>query len=225
MKKIFLVLWIIGGLATGFSVLAMGSVNYQINSDVIGSGGNPASSSNYELNDTLGQPVIGIGGSGNFNLQSGFWYMVNYSLSMTIDSNTVSLGTVTPGTPNTASSTINVATDAWGGYNLLCHENTDLTHTDATTTIGGVSGTIASPTAWSGTGLGFTVSSATNLESKWNNGNNYASFPLSASIFHSKSGYTSGNDQTVVGYKVDVNSSQKSGSYSNIITYTAVSNL
>lgn len=207
--------------------LAMSSETYKINADVVGAGGNLGTSETYKLTDTLGQPVIGIGGSETYNLKAGFWYMVNYALSLSVDSNTVNLGTITPGTPTTGQSILTVTTDSWGGYDLFTSQNHSMMHTDATTTIPDYSCAIANPCLWSGTGLGFTLTSGTQVESKWGSTPNfkYAAFPLSATIFHTKTGYTSGGDQTTVGYKLDTPATQKSGAYSNIITYTATSKL
>jgi hypothetical protein len=102
-----------------------------------------------------------------------------------------------------------------------------MTHTDAVTTIPFYSGTISSPTPWSGVGLGFTITSGTNVEAKWgaDPNYNYAGFPGSDAKIHEKTGYKSGEDDTVIGYKVDAASSQKSGIYSNMITYTAMTKL
>ena len=209
------------------NVLSASSTNYRIESDVIGIAGNTSGSTNFNLSDTLGQPVVGLGGSTTYKVQDGFWHTVNFSLSLTLDSNDLDLGTVTPGSPVVGQTTISVITDAWGGYDLLTNQNHSMTHTDATTTIPDYSCLIASPCAWSGTGLGFTVASGTAVEAKWGTSPNYnyAAFPLASTIFHTKGGYLSGADQTVVGYKLDVPSTQKSGQYSNIIYYTAMTKL
>lgn len=203
------------------------SANYRIESDVVGIGGNSSSSTSFNISDTLGQPVVGLGGSANYKVEAGFWNTVNFSLSMTLDSGDLNLGTVTPGTPVSGQTTISVITDAWGGYDLLTSQNHPMLHADAVTTIADYSCSIASPCAWSGSGLGFTVSSGTNKEVKWggNPDQNYAAFPLSDTVFHSKTGYTSGADQTVVDYALDVSSAQKSGQYSNVIYYTAMAKL
>lgn len=210
-----------------FSCLAVYSTNYQINADVIGIAGGTGSSESYSLTDTAGEPIIGIGQSDSYQLQAGFWYMVNYVISLQIDSNTVNLGTITPGTPVTGQSLITVTTDSWGGYDLLASQNHSMTHTDTITNIPDYSCSIFSPCLWTGTGLGFTIESGTGVDSKWGTSPNfkYAYLPNSDTIFHEKTGYTSGGDETTVGYKLDVPSTQKSGDYSNIVTYTAMTKL
>lgn len=208
-------------------VFAMGSTNYKINADVIGVGGGLGTSSSYKLFDTAGEPVIGIGQSANYDIKAGFAYMVNYSLSFLVDSNTVNLGTVTPGSSATGQSTLTVTTDSWGGYDILISENHALLHTDAVTTLSDYVCTIASPCLWSGNGFGFTVKSGTGVDAKWGTNPNYkyAGIPGVDTLFHSKTGYTSGGDSTVVGYEVAPPSTQRSGTYSNILTYTATSKL
>ena len=211
-------------------VLAYGSANYKINLDNFGFGGSPGTSSaNYRLSDTIGEPVVGIGSSANYKTKAGFWFMVDYMISLELDSNSKDLGVVTPGTPNTASTIATVTTDAVGGYDLLISENHSLTHNiDGTTTITDFPGTIASPIAWSGTGLGFTVTGGTGVEAKWGSApnNNYAGIPTTDTLFHEKNGYTGGSgDDTTVQYKIDVPTTQKSGIYSNTIIYTAITKL
>lgn len=215
------------GLFFAFRIFAMSSETYKINADVVGSGGSPGSSETYKMTDTLGQPVVGIGSSETFEAKQGFWHMVDYSISLVIDSETVNLGTITPGTPNEGQSTLTVITDAWGGYDLLASQNHSLLHTDAATTIPDYSCQISTPCLWTGVGLGFTIKSGSIIDPKWGSNPNYkyAAFPLFQAVFHEKEGYASGGDETTVGYKVDVSSSQKSGYYSNIITYTAIAKL
>ena len=205
----------------------MGSENYLINSDVVGAGGGLGTSESFKLKDTLGQPVIGIGQGTTYAVQQGFWYTVNYSLSLSIGSTVVNLGSFAPGNPATGQSVLSVTTDSWGGYDLFARQNHDMTHTDSVTTIPAYLGTIASPTAWSGVGFGFTIKSGTDVEAKWgaDPDYNYASFPGSDTKIHEKTGYKSGVDETVVGYKVDVVPSQKSGTYTNMVTYTAMAKL
>jgi hypothetical protein len=227
MKKIILSLLVLlfGGYAYG--ALAMSSANYQINADSINSGGNLSNSTNYKAFDSIGETFIGAISSTNFTIGEGLAPMITYSIILTLDSNIKNLGNVTAGSAITGTSTAYVTTDAWGGYDLYITENNNLKHTDGSTTISAYSCSIASPCVWSGTGLGFTVNSGTSVEAKWgtNPNYNYAAIPTSSTLFHTKAGYKSGADTTVIGYKLDVPTAQKSGSYSNLVTYTAISKL
>lgn len=208
-------------------VFAMSSANYKINADAIGTSGAMGSSATYKLFDTVGEPVIGIGSSDNFKAKLGFAYMTNFSLSLAIDSNTKNLGNVAPGSSVQGQSTLTVTTDSWGGYDILISENHSLLHTNAVTTIPDFSCDIASPCAWSGNGFGFTVYSGTDVEAKWGSdpNYNYAAVPLADTIFHTKEDYASGGDQTVVQYNVTPSSTQMAGTYSNLVTFTAIAKL
>lgn len=210
-----------------FSFSAMSSETYKINADVIGTGGQSGTSETYKLTDTIGEPVIGIGSSETYSGKAGFWYMIGTGISLAVDSNTVNLGTVTPGTPVTGDSTLTVTTDAWGGYELYVKQNHSLTHTDTATTIGEFGCDISVPCLWTGTGLGFTITSGTEVDAKWGSSPNYkyAYFPNASTKFHETSQYISGGDETAIEYKVDVPATQKSGSYSSIITYVAMEKL
>lgn len=53
----------------------MSSSNYRIDSDVVGSAGNQSTSSNYQLGDTMGEPIIGDSSSTNYQGKFGFWQM------------------------------------------------------------------------------------------------------------------------------------------------------
>lgn len=52
---------------------AMESTNYAIKWDVMGGGGAPIASTNFALNGTIGQGVIGLKSSTNYGLCSGYW--------------------------------------------------------------------------------------------------------------------------------------------------------
>jgi hypothetical protein len=202
MKKInpIIITLLIVILILPFEVNGASSETYKIDADVIGVGGEVGSSESYKLTDTIGEPVIGVGVSENYRDKAGFWEMVTFGLSLTVDSNTVNLGTITPGTPVEGNSTITVTTDSWGGYDLKVNENNNLTHTDTVTTIPDYSCDIASPCSWTGVGLGFTIASGTGVNVKWGSSPNYnfAYFPETSTIFHEKTGYSSGGDETVV---------------------------
>jgi hypothetical protein len=224
MKIIFILLMILFPYVAGAD---MQGNQYKIGADVIGIGGDTGTSDSYRITDTIGEPVIGTGTSETYKTKAGFRYMAGTSLALTIDSNTVNLGMITPGSPVTGQSVLNVTTDAWAGYDLLANENHKMTHTDTITTIDDYSCDITNPCLWSGTGLGFTILSGTSIESKWGSNPNYkyAYFPASATVFHTKTGYKSGADTTTVVYKADTPSTQRSGSYSNIVTFTAMEKL
>ena len=47
--------------------------NYQIDWYVIGSGGGHSASGSYQLDGTIGQPIVGQSSSANYRIEAGFW--------------------------------------------------------------------------------------------------------------------------------------------------------
>ncbi len=205
-------------------VYSRSSENYRINADVIGMGGDLSSSYHYKLTDTIGEPIVGVGSSESYKSKSGFIQEISNSLSLTADADLVEFGTLNPGSPVIQETTITIITDAWAGYRIHARATNPMTHSDKSTTVPDYSCDISSPCIWTGLGLGFTVKSGTSVEAKWGTDPNfeYASFPLSPTTIHVKPDYKSGEDTTVIQYKVDVSSSQQSGSYSNGVIFTAL---
>lgn len=133
----------------------------------------------------------------------------------------LSLNTITPGASQTA--TFDAITKAsTTSYSLAINQGSNLTNGAAT--IPAVSGSIASPVAWSeGTtkGLGFTLVSGTGIPGLWNSGNSYAALPGSATTFYTRSGATA-NTKDVLGLRLrlDVTAAQIIGGYNNLMTIT-----
>jgi hypothetical protein len=141
----------------------------------------------------------------------------------------LSLATVVPGASN--STTFDVITDTSGSsYNLAINQDHDLRNLqNASYTIPAISGSIASPAAWSeGTtkGLGFSVvsSTATAPSASWGAGSNYAALPSVATAFYTRSGIQNGKDTVALKLRSDVASVQPSGAYQNIMTITGTAN-
>ena len=164
---------------------------------------------------------------------------VTEALSMSLSASNYAFGNLTPGTSLKGSGGIDVdvTTSAASGYNLMISDgitgaDSALVHTDTTTRIPDCSATITTPVAWAeGTtkGLGVTVFSATtSKESKWGDGttynaagNKYAAIPELAATIHNSPGYKTSADRTSISFIVDVDNTQKTGSYSGNITLTA----
>lgn len=164
---------------------------------------------------------------------TGLYEVESLSLTLDVDSATVAFGNLLPGSVVTGTTITTVDTNYPNGYTLAIHDNvagswSTLLHTDSTTRIADYAGTIATPTTWSGTGLGICVYSATDKEAKWGTGtteadsnNKYAGVPQTAGIIHTKTGAPTVSNATSIGYKVVVPNTQKTGSYSGDVTYTA----
>jgi hypothetical protein len=135
----------------------------------------------------------------------------------------LSLNAVTPGVSQTAAFDVVSQTDA-PGYNLSINQNQNLT--SGGNSISGVSGSIASPVTWSEAstkGLGFTLfgTNATAIPGLWSSGNAYAALPGSATSFYTRTGYTAGaKDVLNMRLRLDVNTSQPAGDYTNQMTIT-----
>lgn len=156
-------------------------------------------------------------------------------ISMTITQNdTINFGNITPleATAGSGGTEISVSTSASNGYDLLVGDgsnaNSALVHSDLSTYIADYAGTIASPTSWSGNGLGLSVYSASNKDGKWGSGttysdssNKYAGIPQNATTIMSKNTYSESADKTYVGWKLNVPNDQKTGNYTGTVTFTA----
>lgn len=134
-----------------------------------------------------------------------------------------------------------VTTNANEGYSLSIQDNVPgngscLLHTDNVTRIADFPATIAAPELWNdGTsyGLGLTLFAAdTGKEAKWGAGttyndllNKYAGVPQNTAIFHTSSGYKTGEDHSNISFALNVNADQKTGVYSGEMTLSATANL
>lgn len=219
------------------SVLAqMSSTNYKIPADVISGAGGESGSINYLLQQNLGESFIQRTASSTYGIEAGFLQSVNTTLTLTLGSNNVNFGALNPGGSGTQNLTVDVKTDAWNGYSLSIQEDHSLRHTDTVTTIPDFPGTIAVPVTWNTQdAFGFTLLSGTCIDSKWNSGNDYAAVPTSSTETHNTGrqytgcpGYkapATGADTTTARYRLDPPTTQKSGVYTNLITFTATGSL
>lgn len=204
------------------------SPNYTIDASTIGNTfGGSQTSANYALVSSGGESVIGNGTSGSYKLGEGYVAQLDRAMELTLDNATINLGTVTPGTSKTANLVASVRTDA-PGYVLGVNQNHDLQF--GAYTIPGVSGSIGSPVTWSESstkGLGFSLVStnATAIPGKWSAGASYAAFPSSSTTFYSRSGYTGGaTDTLTMRVRLDTQSSQVGGAYTNTVTWVGTTN-
>lgn len=130
---------------------------------------------------------------------------------------------VTPGQSQTSSFDTIVQTSS-PGYTLAINQNNNLTN--GAFTIPAVSGSIASPVAWSEgstKGLGFTLygTNATALPGTWNSGNSYAAIPGAGTTFYTRTGYNGGAKDVVnMRLRLDTTTSQVAGNYTNRMTIT-----
>jgi hypothetical protein len=75
-KPILLALYFLLTLVAATTIVAQNSASFDLNWHVMGSGGGESSSSNYQINGTIGQHLASpaIAGSATFTLTSGYWF-------------------------------------------------------------------------------------------------------------------------------------------------------
>lgn len=98
----------------------MNSANYSIKKDSINIGGTENSTStNYGINDSMGEVGTGTSNSANYQMQAGYRPELNLpTLSFSLSTNSASLGTLSSSSASTASVTATVTTNARNGYNI-----------------------------------------------------------------------------------------------------------
>lgn len=98
----------------------MESTNYIIQSDSINVGGGFSSSTNFQMEGTVGEVATGDSASDAFELRAGFQQMQAVYISLT-GAQAVALGPTIPGVSGgtaTGSTTVTVTTDSQAGYEL-----------------------------------------------------------------------------------------------------------
>ena len=134
----------------------------------------------------------------------------------------IALANIIPGSPVTTGLTAIVTTTGATSYNLAINQDHDLQK--GTDTIPAISGTIASPAAWTdGTtkGLGFTVSSSPAAYGSWSNGTNFAAVPNSSTTFYVRNSPQNGVKESVgLTFKADTTLANPAGSYADTVTVT-----
>jgi hypothetical protein len=215
----------------------MGSSSYRIDSFAINSFGDNATSSTYGLTGSGGEEFVGLASSPNYKINAGYIAKLTNSISLTLDSLSVTIPNLVPASPagpsQQATTQASVSTDSYG-YNLNVKISQLLTLVGGSATIPNMTspaGTIASPQPWTDNstyGLSFTVT-GTNAQAKWNSGTSYAAFPTpgTSSTIHSPSTYfiSTAPDVATVHYRSAVTPAQAAGSYQNVITYSVTSKL
>ncbi|MCX6810178.1 MAG: hypothetical protein NTY30_00350 [Candidatus Berkelbacteria bacterium] len=149
---------------------------------------------------------------------------------------TAAFGSLTPGSPIAAPATgtvLSVTTNAANGYTIGVSDavaGSDSALHQSSTYIADYAGTIATPTTWTGTGLGVTLFAADTGKNttQWGAGttyndvlNQYAGIPETATTAHTVTGYHSSADTSSWDFKLDVPGTQKTGAYSGTVTFTA----
>jgi len=147
----------------------------------------------------------------------------------------VPFGTVIPGNPQSSpvgGTVLSVTTNAANGYTIGVSDGKTGGNSCLVSSgnyIADYTGTIGTPTTWSGTGLGVTLFAAdTTKEAKWGTGsayddsnNKYAGIPQNSTIAHTVTGYRATPDTSSWAFKIEIPQAQAIGTYTGSVTFTA----
>ena len=150
MKKIIFCLLIIGLsliFSGSFTSAEMSSTNYTIYADVFSIGGIETSqSTNYKIQDTLGEAIIwsATSTSANYGVKAGFRDMYpDQYLTLSVSDTSIDLGTLSEDEAQSASHTMIIDTNAFHGFAVTVSGST---LTSGVNTIDGIGATAASST-------------------------------------------------------------------------------
>lgn len=115
-------LTVYGALAFEVHAQVMGSSNFRIQSDSVNTGGAPGTSTNFQLEATVGEAATGRSLSTSFRLQAGYQQLEETFISLSGASAVTLLpsfdGTTSGTATATGSTTVTVVTDSSAGYEL-----------------------------------------------------------------------------------------------------------
>jgi hypothetical protein len=157
------------------------------------------------------------------------------TLTFSLDSYDIIFDNLTPANSYTdagKSTVMTTSTNAYGGYSVYSKETRSLTTPD-NETISDYTGTNEIPTAWTGTGFGYTTDdndlAGTGGANRFSDGTKYAKFiitPNNGEIVVDNPGPVIDpsivNEKYTISYRVTADSTTPAGTYSNIIIYTIV---
>lgn len=214
------------------------STNYVIYADVFSAGGSEGvTSSNYGIQDTIGEAVIlsATSTSSNYGIKAGFreLYADNF-VTFTSGSSAVNLGTLSASAASTDSHTLVISTNATNGFSItMTASPTTLTSgSDTITAIGATAAASAVGSEQFGINLAANTTPAVGANpsgtspigsaaSQYNTANSFA-FNSGATIASASSSI---NQTTfTVSYLANISSATENGTYTTTITYSATGN-
>lgn len=168
---------------------------------------------------------------------------ISSTLTLTVPVTSIALPALTPGSPVSTTSTSTIATNNSTGFNFsLNRDDPDTTldlSTDATTNIadktawspGASTSTVGNAATYSGTGMAFRVpisgtGGCAQAETWWgtDSAQLHAGIPPATQEIADCSVYQGSSNDVVISYRLDVPATQKTGSYTGSVTYTALAN-
>lgn len=212
---LFLLSFSFTGLAHAFS---SSSTNYKLEGE-FGNFGGAKSSTNYKITDTGGGFAPGLGNSSNYRSCSGFQCVIAEvpSITVTLSSNSINLGTLSGSSVSTQSHTISVKTNV-GGYTSRVIEDGELRYGAATIDQVGDGAVTAGSEEY---GLA-TSQSGRDIAQDTDCGNSpYTAGPITGTLqsVASKNGPTYTSETTTLCYAASTNAATTAGTYQQILTY------
>lgn len=171
----------------------------------------------------------------NFKVKTGFENLVSIPFSISLSSNVVDFGSLSPTNPVIRTVDLGINSDAAYGYSVIVFENEPLKNDKAfipdTTCDNGRCDT-ENAAEWINVltyGFGYRCDNiiGADCDSSFANPNFYKHFPDIASNDDPQpimAGIGSNNKETRTSYKVNISGTQAQGDYDNVITYIAIPN-
>lgn len=209
------------------------SPNYRIVFPNLNSGAGVPTSTNYNLNTTIGQTGPGEYSSTGYKVKAGFQYINSIiPFSFSISDIQKNFGTLTPDTPSTTTSTIIVSAGGAGGYSVKASENNPLKTADSVNSIiDTLCDTTCSETAaasWTSTtkyGFGFNMN-GNDVPADFTTTDYFRQFAdkstAEADATIMSSANVGSSRTATITYKVNISDVQPAGIYRNIIKFTAI---
>lgn len=209
------------------------SPNYEIQMPNLNSGAGIPTSTNYNVNTTIGQTAPGPFSSTGYRVLSGFQYIHSIiPFSFSLSSIAIPFGSLTPDTFKTLTQTLTVSAGGAGGYQVTARENNPLKIIGSAPTIPDTTCnvTCSETTAgvWDQTtkyGFGFNMT-GNDIPADFTDSTYFRQFADTSNsetakvVMSSTKVYRS--RVATVTYKVNISSLQEAGQYQNIIYYTAI---
>lgn len=200
-----------------------------------------------KISSTLGQTAAEQFSSAGYLVRAGFQYIYSIApFSFTISSINIPFGSLTPGTPATATTNLTVGFSSANGYQVTARED-DTLKTLAGTAIAdtacdvGTPCTITSANTWSLNstyGFGYNMSSGSypnDIPADFTAASKYRPF-ANLALSHNPATVMSANNtttpahlyrssirQSTVTFKINVSSTQAAGTYTTVVRFTATS--
>src|SRR3989338_523023 len=213
----------------------MDSGQYRIQFPNVNFGSNNQSSANYDLSTTIGQLAAKEFSSSGYIVKAGFQYLHSIiPFTFSISDISIDLGSLTPDTPSTATTTLTVTFGGAGQYQVTAVEVGPLTTLSGGDTIpdtscngGAQTCTESSAHVWtSSTAYGFGYNmSGNDIPADFVNSTYYRPFadstaPENPVTVMSNSNITESSISTVT-FKANVSNIQPAGSYQTVIKFVA----